>query len=33
MDRNHPDFLSRKFYRIRQQVSELNEVINQQGEN
>jgi len=33
MDRNHPDFLSRKFYRVRQQVSELNNIINQQGEN
>ena len=33
MDRNHPDFLSRKFYRVRQQVSELNNTINQQGEN
>ena len=33
MDRNHPDFLSRKFYRVREQVSELNNIINQQGEN
>ena len=33
MDRNHPDFLSRKFYKMRQQVYELNNIINQQGEN
>ena len=33
MDRNHPDFLSRKFYKVRQQVYELNNVINQQGDN
>ena len=33
MDRNHPDFLSQKFYKVRQQVSELNNIINQQGEN
>jgi len=32
MDRNHPDFLSQKFYKVRQQVYELNNVINQQGE-
>ena len=33
MDRNHPDFLSRKFYKIRQQVYELNSVMNQQQDN
>ena len=33
MDRNHPDFLSRKFSKIRDQVYELNNIINQQGEN
>ena len=32
MDRNHPDFLSQKFYKVRQQVYELNNVINQPGE-
>jgi hypothetical protein len=29
MDRNHPDFLSRKFYKVRSQVSELNNFLNQ----
>ena len=29
MDRNHPDFLSRKFYKVRTQVSELNNFLNQ----
>jgi len=29
MDRNHPDFLSRKFYKVRSQVSELSNFLNQ----
>jgi hypothetical protein len=29
MDRNNPDFLSRKFYKVRSQVSELNNFLNQ----
>jgi hypothetical protein len=29
MDRNHPDFLSQKFYKVRTQVSELNNFLNQ----
>jgi len=29
MDRNHPDFLSRKFYKVRTQVSELSNFLNQ----
>ena len=29
MDRNHPDFLSRKFYDIRSKVYELNNFLNQ----
>ena len=32
MDRNHPDFLSRKFYKVRSQVSELNNFLNQPTE-
>jgi len=33
MDRIHQDFLSQKFYKMRQQVYELNNIINQQGDN
>lgn len=29
MDRNHPDFLSRKFYDVRSKVYELNNFLNQ----
>jgi len=29
MDRNHPDFLSNKFYKVRSQVSELSNFLNQ----
>ena len=32
MDRNHPNFLSRKFYKVRQSILDLNKAINH-GEN
>jgi len=32
MDRNHPNFLSRKFYKVRQSILDLNKAINE-GDN
>ena len=33
MDRYHPNFLSKKFYKVRQSVIDLNNLINNHGDN